>query len=76
MNPAAASATEFLSSEEVIDILVNDPLLRRAAITCVLPATRVGDVWMFRRADLQLWIERQKREAAGFEDPRGEAPRH
>ena len=60
MNPARAAGTEFLTSDEVIEILIDDPLLRRAAVTCVLPATRVGEVWMFRRADLEAWIERQK----------------
>jgi hypothetical protein len=60
MNRVVADAAQFLTSEEVIEILHRDPVLRRVALTCVLPATRVGDAWMFRRSDLEAWIARQK----------------
>ena len=60
MNPVPADATEFLTSDEVIEILHRSPQLRRVAITCVLPAVRAGEEWVFRRADLEEWIARQK----------------
>ena len=60
MNRVTADAAQFLSSDEVIEILHRDPVLRRVALTCVLKATRVGDAWMFRRAELEAWIEQQK----------------
>jgi hypothetical protein len=63
MAPAPETANEFLSSDEVIDVLQRDPLLRLMALTCVLPAVRIDDEWRFRRADLNDWIARQK--AAG-----------
>ena len=61
MNPVSADATEYLTSDEVIEILHRNPRLRRVAITCVLPAVRVGEDWVFRRADLDEWIARQTR---------------
>jgi len=61
MSSAASSATEFLTSEQVVETLENDPELRRLAVSCVLPAVRVGDEWRFRRSDLDAWIARQKR---------------
>lgn len=60
MNPLTADAAEYLTSDDVIEILHRDPELRRVALTCVLKATRVGDAWMFRRTDLEAWIEQQK----------------
>jgi hypothetical protein len=60
MSPAPTSANEFLTSDDVIDVLQRDPALRRVALTCVLSAVRVGDEWRFRRADLDAWIARQK----------------
>lgn len=60
MPPAPETANEFLSSDEVIDVLQRDPLLRRVALTCVLPAVRIADEWRFRRTDLEDWIGRQK----------------
>lgn len=59
MAPAPRTATDFLTSEDVIDVLQSDPRLRRLAVTCVLPAVRVDDEWRFRRVDLDDWIERQ-----------------
>lgn len=62
MAPPLPRATEFLSSEDVIEVLERDPELRRVALACVLPAVRVGDEWRFRRVDLDRWIARQRGE--------------
>lgn len=50
----------LLTTEEVIERLLEDATLRRVAATCVLPAVRFGDSWRFRRTDLDAWIERQQ----------------
>jgi excisionase family DNA binding protein len=60
MAPAPPTATEFVTSEEVVDALQSDPFLRQLAVSCVLPAVRVGDEWQFRRTDLEAWIARQR----------------
>jgi hypothetical protein len=57
----ASEASEWLTSEQVIERLLEDPVLRRVASTCVLPAVRCGDEWRFRRSDLDQWIGRQRR---------------
>jgi hypothetical protein len=57
----AEESSEWLTGEQVIDRLLEDPLLRRIASTCVLPAIRCGDEWRFRRSDLDQWIGRQRR---------------
>ena len=57
----SSDAREWLTGEQVIDLLLEDPLLRRIAATCVLPAVRCGDEWRFRRSDLDQWIARQRR---------------
>ena len=64
MGPASSTAKEFLTSEDVIETLQRDPVLRRVALTCVLPAVRMGDEWRFRRSDLDQWIAAQKPDAA------------
>ena len=64
MAPASSSAKEFLTSEDVIEALQRDPALRRVALTCVLPAIRMGEEWRFRRSDLDQWIAAQKTDAA------------
>ena len=51
---------EFLTWEEIVRRLASDPVLRRVAVTCVLPAIRYGAEWRFRRCDLESWIARQK----------------
>lgn len=53
---------DLLTTEQVIERLLEDETLSRAAATCVLPAVRVGSSWRFRRADLDSWIaaEREK----------------
>jgi excisionase family DNA binding protein len=59
MASSEPAATDLLTTEEVIEALQRDPVLRRAALTCVLPAVRVGTDWRFRRSDLEAWIARQ-----------------
>ena len=60
MNITQTDCAELLTSEEVIRRLCQDSALRRAAITCVLPAIRSDDGWRFRRCDLEAWILKQK----------------
>ena len=60
MTPPPSTATDLLTTDEVIERLQSDPLLRRRAVTCVLPAVRWGQEWRFRRADLDSWIARQR----------------
>jgi excisionase family DNA binding protein len=55
--------SELLTSDEVIDLLLTRPDLRRLTHTCVLPAVRFGSEWRFRRRDLEEWIARQERPA-------------
>jgi hypothetical protein len=50
---------DLLTSEEVIQRLHANAVLRRAALTCVLPAVRTNGHWRFRRSDLEAWIARQ-----------------
>ena len=64
MSSAPSSASEFLTSDQVVETLESDPDLRRLAVTCVLPAVRVGDEWQFRRADLDAWIAKAKPESS------------
>ena len=60
MTPPPSTATDLLTTDEVIERLQSDPLLRRRAVTCVLPAVRWGQEWRFRRDDLDSWIARQR----------------
>jgi len=53
------SATDLLTTEQVMDILIADANLRRRAATCVLPGVRVGGLTYFRRSDLDAWRERE-----------------
>lgn len=50
---------QLLTAEQVVERLLERPALRRKAVTCVLPAIRVGSEWRFERRDLESWIERQ-----------------
>jgi excisionase family DNA binding protein len=59
MQLTGARDIDFLTSEEVIQQLLAQPVLRKRAATCVLPAVRVGSEWRFRRADLDAWIRTQ-----------------
>jgi excisionase family DNA binding protein len=51
----------LLTADEVVDRLMEDPALRAAAATCVLPAVRFGKEWRFRQTDLDAWIAEQVR---------------
>lgn len=53
------SEIDLLTTEQVMDRLLSRRALRRAAVTCVLPAVRVGAEWRFRREDLETWIASQ-----------------
>ena len=55
----AEPATDLLTTEEVMDILIADAHLRRRAATCVLPAVRIGARTYFRREDLEAWRDRE-----------------
>ena len=59
---------EFLTSEEVVELLLSDPVLRSRSATCVLPAIRVGGEWAFRRSDLDAWVAQQLNLAASKDD--------
>lgn len=59
--PPAGETGEWLTTEQVMDRLLEDPRLRAMASTCILPAVRCGDQWRFRRSDLDQWIGRQGR---------------
>jgi hypothetical protein len=50
---------DLLTSEEVFQRLHANAVLRRVALTCVLPAVRAEGDWRFRRSDLDAWIARQ-----------------
>jgi hypothetical protein len=54
---AIDDASDFLTSDEVLDRQMSDVRLRRVALTCVLPAVRSAGKWRFRKADLEEWIE-------------------
>lgn len=58
---------ELLTTDQVVDRLLIDANLRRAAATCVLPAVRCGSTWRFRNTDLEEWIRRQKSEDTRYE---------
>jgi hypothetical protein len=60
MASAPSSGKEFLTSDEVVEALQRDPMLRQLAVSCVLPAVRAGDAWVFRRRDLEDWIAKQR----------------
>ncbi len=63
--PVAAEAPqELLTADQVINALLIDADLRRAAATCVLPAVRFGSSWRFRKADLENWIRLHARQRA------------
>jgi len=56
---AAEPASDLLTTEQVMDILIADANLRRRAATCVLPAVRLGQMTYFRRRDLEAWRDRE-----------------
>jgi excisionase family DNA binding protein len=60
LNRSKSASNDLLTTDEVVDRLLEDANLRHIAATCVLPAVRVGSTWRFRRSDLDEWIRRQK----------------
>jgi hypothetical protein len=51
--------SDLLTTEQVMDILIADPDMRRRAATCVLPGVSVDGRTFFRRSDLEAWHDRQ-----------------
>jgi tetratricopeptide (TPR) repeat protein len=62
--PRGPDDSELLTGDDVICYLVDRPWLRKAALTCVLPAVSVNGEWRFHRRDLNRWITRQEGVAA------------
>jgi hypothetical protein len=58
-NDDTSNPAEWLTSDEVMERLLEDAILRPRAATCVLPAVRHGSGWRFRKIDLDEWIRRQ-----------------
>jgi len=50
----------LLTSDQVMERLLSDAKLRRMAMTCVLPAVRCGNEWLYRKSDLDAWIAEQR----------------
>ena len=59
MSKFSGATADLLTGQQVIERLLGDVRLRRVALTCVLPAVRVGSEWRFRKTDLDEWIKRQ-----------------
>jgi len=57
----ARDGSTLLTSQEVVERLLSDAYLRRVATTCVLPAVRIGNEWLYRKSDLDAWIAKQHR---------------
>ena len=57
--PARPDETQLLTAEQVVERLLERPALRAKALSCVLPAIRVGTEWRFERRALESWIERE-----------------
>jgi hypothetical protein len=62
---AIENASDFLTSDEVLDRLMSDVRLRRVALTCVLPTIRSAGKWRFRKSDLEAWIEQHRQSFKG-----------
>ena len=60
----------LLTADQVIERLSEYPWLRSAAATCVLPAIRVGEEWLFRARDLDAWINAARPGSRPGSDPR------
>ena len=59
------SDSAFLTTEEVLSCLkVNPRTIYRLIRTGELPAVRIGRQWRFRRADLDMWLDRQRHSAS------------
>ena len=61
MKSNARDGSTLLTSQEVVERLLSDAYLRRVATTCVLPAVRIGNEWLYRKSDLDAWIAKQHR---------------
>ena len=59
VNLIVDESADLLTTDQVIDRLLAEPLLRRKAVSCVLGAVKCGSEWRFRRSDLENWIARQ-----------------
>ena len=51
-----APRAELMSAEDLLQALIDRPWLRRAALSCVLPAIRVNGKFYYRRTDVEAWI--------------------
>ena len=58
-NPIVDESADLLTTDQVMDPLLAEPLRRRKAVSCVLGAVTCGSEWRFRRSDLENWIARQ-----------------
>jgi hypothetical protein len=54
------SSTDLLTARQVISALLARPALRKVAATCVLPAVKHGNEWLYRKADLDAWLAKQE----------------
>ena len=50
---------DLLTAEQVIAYLAERPWLRKSALSCVLPAQRAEERWLYRRSDLDAWVKSQ-----------------
>ena len=51
---------DLLTAEDVITYLAERPWLRKTALSCVLPAVRADERWLYRREDLDAWVRSQQ----------------
>ena len=51
---------DLLTAEEIVSYLAERPWLRKSALSCVLPAQRAEERWLYRRADLDAWVKSQQ----------------
>jgi excisionase family DNA binding protein len=62
---AGSQLPSFLTTEEVLGYLKVTPrTIYRLIRTGELPAVRIGRQWRFRRADLDSWLDQQRRTLA------------
>ncbi len=59
----------LLTADQVIGYFIERPQLRRAALSCVLPAVRINSQWLYRRADLDAWVQTQQQQQAQEHGP-------
>jgi hypothetical protein len=56
----SSDADDLLTADEVVSYLAERPWLRKTALSCVLPAQRAEERWLYRRADLDAWVKSQQ----------------